>query len=696
MWIQSDVTLDGQVDTLPDVTGLALLAADAGFTSKISWDPVDDVRPLRFEVLYNFANSLPGAVSLGLVDTTEYPVSVAGHYWIRTNFIAAYSPSPAHIEVTEAELTIAAALTPTLTNDSFNVPADSAGVVSSYSGASGSFVVLQGTSDVSSNFALSTVSGGNPQALTIGYVAQAYSVTAGLDAGEDTATVKIRATGSGAFAGIAIDKIFSLGKNKQGSTGAAGANAKTLTVQTDRTAFTFDGAANLTPGTQSAVVTANPQNFVGGNVVWSYVDNLGTSSATLATLVTATSTNVRTVPSAVFTGTPTRLWLRVVATGQGAESGISDSDIVYRLDAGSGVLTLIMSNPAHNVPTDSAGAGGDFTGAHGQLTAFYGTTDVTAAATLSEVSETSLTGDVNTATNSPVGSQPKGYYRVTALSADTGTYKMRAVYNPGSGNITVDQDFTVTKARQGSTGTSGVSPVLATPTVPLIVIRTYADGTPKPGQLPLDIGTVVTQAGSGISLTSLALVTQSNLTATEDNVNVTVSAISGTSGFVAYTATAGGQTVAVTVPYTTIPDGAAGGFATSQDFSGSISGASYTDASPTITMNVPASGQINVSLVGEYYVGTPAGNFLAAVKMRYQINGGGYGDVSGSAVTGSEALYISAGNPGNTVGSFNTGLLSITGLTPGDNFELRYQYKKSSGSKSATLDSAVTMYAEQE
>jgi hypothetical protein len=237
--------------------------------------------------------------------------------------------------------------------------------------------------------------------------------------------------------------------------GAEGATAKTITVSSDRSAFTFDGANNLSPASQSSVVTANPQNFVGGAVVWSYADNLGTASATLAAMVTNTSTNVRTIPSSVFTGTPARQWLKVTATGQGDEASLSDGDTIYRLADGSGVLTITLTNDSHNVPTDSAGASGNFTGANGLLRVFYGGTDVTAAATLSEVSETGCTGEINTATNTPIAGQAKGYYRVTALSADTAIYRMRAVYDPGSGNITQDKDFSLSKAKQGGTGNTG-------------------------------------------------------------------------------------------------------------------------------------------------------------------------------------------------------------------------------------------------
>ena len=101
-----------------------------------------------------------------------------------------------------------------LTKEAVQVFAYANGGVVSYAPASGSFKVFSGNTDVSSSFSLSTIS--NPQSLTVGYSSQTYSVTAGFDANEDTATLGIRATGSGTYAGITIDKLFSLSKAKGG------------------------------------------------------------------------------------------------------------------------------------------------------------------------------------------------------------------------------------------------------------------------------------------------------------------------------------------------------------------------------------------------------------------------------------------------------------------------------------------------
>lgn len=183
-----------------------------------------------------------------------------------------------------------------LTNESHTLPATSAGVVSSYAGATGSFIVYKtGTGDISSNFTLSTVSGANPQTLTIGYVGNVYTITAGLDAGESLATVTIRATGSGTYNGITIDKVFSLTKSVGG---ADGANAKLLNIISDRQVINYTGAGALNPATQITTFTAYKQNTT-ATVSWTISDTLG-NTLTPATYLSAVTGDSTTMTAANF------------------------------------------------------------------------------------------------------------------------------------------------------------------------------------------------------------------------------------------------------------------------------------------------------------------------------------------------------------------------------------------------------------
>ena len=85
-----------------------------------------------------------------------------------------------------------------------------------------------------------------------------------------------------------------------------------------------------------------------------------------------------------------------------------------------------------------------FADANGQATVYEGTTDVTASATLSATA-TGCTGTINTAVDTPVAGQPKGYYRITAMSGDVGTLEIESVYN----TVTITDTVTISKQYVG-------------------------------------------------------------------------------------------------------------------------------------------------------------------------------------------------------------------------------------------------------
>lgn len=101
-----------------------------------------------------------------------------------------------------------------LTNESIQLFAYANGNVVNYTGATGEFKIFAGNTDVSANFSLVTQD--NPQALTVAYVGRTYTISGGFDANENTATLTIRANGSGTYAGVSIDKVVSLSKAKGG------------------------------------------------------------------------------------------------------------------------------------------------------------------------------------------------------------------------------------------------------------------------------------------------------------------------------------------------------------------------------------------------------------------------------------------------------------------------------------------------
>lgn len=184
-----------------------------------------------------------------------------------------------------------------LTNDAVSLFAYANGTVANYAPAAGSFVVFSGTTDVSSNFSLSTQS--NPQALTVNYAGQTFAVTGGFDANEDNASLTIRATGSGPYAGVIIDRVFSLSKAKGGyeivSTLPTTGNfeGRVVFLTTDDKLYRFDGA-NFT--------SAIPAADVSGQIISSQIASGAINTAKFAAGIEPV-TVVSSVPGTKSTNT---------------------------------------------------------------------------------------------------------------------------------------------------------------------------------------------------------------------------------------------------------------------------------------------------------------------------------------------------------------------------------------------------------
>lgn len=125
------------------------------------------------------------------------------------------------------------------------------------------------------------------------------------------------------------------------------------------------------------------------------------------------------------------------ATGAAGTNGTNGA-------AGTPALSIVVTKKAVTLASYANGDVTDFSPAVGQLTVYSGSTDVTASATLS-ATESGCTGTINTATNTPVAAQPKGYYRVTAMSADTATLTLTAVYS----GQTLTEIVSLAKAKGG-------------------------------------------------------------------------------------------------------------------------------------------------------------------------------------------------------------------------------------------------------
>jgi hypothetical protein len=332
-----------------------------------------------------------------------------------------------------------------LTNEAHTVPADASGNVTSYSGASGDFTVFSGAANVSSLFSLSTLS--NTQGLTIGYSSQTYTVTGGLDAGEPNAAVVIRATGSGAYAGVTLDKIFSLGK---ANAGANGANAKTLTVLSDRQTIAYDSAGNPTPSTQTTTFGTNKQNTT-GTVNWTITDADGTPRTPVTTYLSAASGDSVTMSESQFNAARNGT-SGVIVTGSITDgTTFSDRISVVRVQAGAAgaaganAIVAYLTNETHTVPADAAGNVVSYTGASGNFTVFSGAANVSALFSLSTQSNSQgLT----------IGYAGQTYSVTGGLDAGepTAAVVIRATGSGAYAGVTLDKIFTLSKANAGANG----------------------------------------------------------------------------------------------------------------------------------------------------------------------------------------------------------------------------------------------------
>lgn len=160
------------------------------------------------------------------------------------------------------------AVTCILRPESLNLPCYANGGVTSFAGATTTMQLLVGATDVSSNFTLSIQN--NPQALTTTISSRTVNITgSGSAAGQydhsdvNFATLTIRASGSGAYAGVVIDKVFTLGKSRGGYELVASNPATNLFEgrvvynTTDNKLYTYNGSAWVAEVNTNTSINAN-------------------------------------------------------------------------------------------------------------------------------------------------------------------------------------------------------------------------------------------------------------------------------------------------------------------------------------------------------------------------------------------------------------------------------------------------------
>lgn len=221
----------------------------------------------------------------------------------------------------------------------------------------------------------------------------------------------------------------------RGQQGAAGTPAQQIRLTATSQTFAFPASGGS--GTPTSITfTSTRQNIVAATT-WSTTPN-----------VTLTGTgDTRTLTAANFGGNNS---VRVRAEAE----GFFDEITIIRLTQGAAgangqpAISGHLTNENHTLAADPDGVVSDITTASGYFIVYQGVIDSTASAIFSVVSQTGCTVQINTATNTPVSGQPRGFYRLTAITADQASARLQASLN----GVTIVIDFTITRARQGQPG----------------------------------------------------------------------------------------------------------------------------------------------------------------------------------------------------------------------------------------------------
>ena len=306
-----------------------------------------------------------------------------------------------------------------LSNPAATLIADSSGTIATGTVASGTFQVYDGIVDKTGDAAVTYSVYSFTTGLTISIaLTGVYSVT-GLSV--DSGAAILRAV----YKGVTIDLSFTIAKSKTGVVGAS-ARAVNLTIGTQT--FVYLAAGN-TPSPANTVLTATPQNTTGTPYYEFLVAGVSKQN---------TTTNTYTyTPLAAYASMPEQVMVKLREGA--ANNTVVDTDTASIIGVKPAVnpITGLLTNESTTVIANSTGTVSSFANTGGTFYVYDGTVDKTgnAAVVYSVLSSTGLT----------ISIALTGIYTISAMSADTGTATLRAVY----GDVTLDKIYSITKNKAG-------------------------------------------------------------------------------------------------------------------------------------------------------------------------------------------------------------------------------------------------------
>ncbi len=328
-----------------------------------------------------------------------------------------------------------------LTNEAHTLPASDTGVVSSYTGAGGTFKVYYGAADVTTSCTFSVQTNTSAVTTSIGAATGVYSITAGIPNGTPVVTVTYRASYTSPLGNVyTIDKTFTVAKSNAGTNGTNGTNgtdALLMSMSASSQVFQISKSNVTTPSSIS--LTAKRSNVTGANF---------TVTSGTATLTGISGDNATLTAGNLTTDTAT---IRVADS----TNTYSDTVTIIKVREGVDSLSGILTNDSVTVPASSVGVVSSYSGATGSFIVYYGSANVTTSCTFA------VQANPDSLTTSIVGSGASaGQYSVTSgmSSVTQSSVTYRATYTNAFGTVfTVDKIFSLSKSNTGSTGATGVT-----------------------------------------------------------------------------------------------------------------------------------------------------------------------------------------------------------------------------------------------
>ena len=352
-----------------------------------------------------------------------------------------------------------------LTNSAHVVSTASNGSGASFTNAGGTFKVFVGSTDKTSNCTY-TVQSETGVDVVINAGTGAYTIGS---MSADIGTAVLRATipdsVSPTGTGFTIDQTYTIAKSKAGTAGAAGTDAKVVTLTADKSAVIYNSSGSSPTPSGNITFTASTKNFTHPRFRFILDGTTGSFSSgngdqRSGDNIYESDTGVFSIPSSHFT-TPKQFTVQVAENG--AESTIVAFDSLNVVgikaatdgDDGADAHTVFNTNSAHTFPAANNGtvANADEPAGATTIQVYRGTTQLTYAASGGgagtntydvSVSTTGITLAASTVSNQRV-------FTPTAVSASKGT----ATFTITAGGLTFTSVYTFSKSVKGDTGEDG-------------------------------------------------------------------------------------------------------------------------------------------------------------------------------------------------------------------------------------------------